>query len=61
MNRPARFTVADLRRATKAAEQSGPDWAVEIDCDGTIRIVRRHDAKPNGRSTRVEPQDEIVL
>lgn len=39
-NRPARFTIADLRRATKAAEQSGPDWAVEIAPDGTIRLVR---------------------
>jgi hypothetical protein len=34
--RPLRFTEADLRRAKKVA---GPDMAVEILPDGTIRLV----------------------
>ena len=37
--RPARFTVVDLRRAIEAAKAAGGDWAVEIDPDGTIRVV----------------------
>jgi hypothetical protein len=52
MNRPARFTVADLRRATKVAEQTGRD--VEIAPDGTIRIVRR----PERAITAPEPVEE---
>ena len=55
-NRPARFTTADLRRALKAAEQSGPTWAVEIDPDGTIRLLRRP-ADPHQPDVR----KEIVL
>ena len=60
MNRPARFTTADLVRATKAAEKVGPDWAVEVDPDGTIRILR----KPGGKvtpTTRVAPIEEVVF
>ena len=60
MNRPARFTVADLRRATKAAEQAGPEWAVEIDPDGRIRIVRLREP-PATAPAAVEPDEEIVL
>ncbi|MGI4766084.1 MAG: hypothetical protein ACRYGP_13660 [Janthinobacterium lividum] len=60
MNRPARFTVADLRRATKAAEQAGPNWAVEIDTDGTIRIVRKPDLKGAARR-QLEPVEEVVF
>lgn len=56
-NRPARFTVADLRRALKAAEQSGPDWAVEVDPDGTIRLVR----KPVGAPMLDDGPEQIVL
>ena len=57
VNRPARFTVADLRRAVKAAEASGPTWTVEIDTDGTIRLVRR----PTGAPMREKEPEEIVL
>ena len=60
MNRPARFTVADLRRALRAADSSGRDFAVEITPDGTIRIVRNPGAGTDGRRP-IEPQDEIVL
>lgn len=59
MNRPARFTVADLRRATRAAEKAGPDWAVEIDPDGTIRIVRRPPAGRGGQA--VVPLEEVTF
>ncbi len=60
MNRPARFTVADLRRALRAAEQAGPDYAVEVAPDGTIRIVRTPGTKTS-RWTSVEPEQDIVL
>ena len=38
--RVARFTQADIRRAVEAAKAAGEQWAVEIDPDGTIRIVQ---------------------
>ena len=60
MNRPARFTVADLRRATKAAEQAGADWAVDILPDGTIRLVRKGPERVTAPPS-VETYDEIVL
>ena len=60
MNRPARFTVADLRRAQKVADEAGADWAVEIDPDGKIRIVRLRE-KPITASEPVEPDEDIVL
>lgn len=36
---PARFREADLKRALRAAEAVGAKVSVEIDRDGTIRIV----------------------
>ena len=60
MNRPARFTTADLVRATKAAEKVGPDWAVEIDLDGTIRIVRRAGSRAP-TATHVAPVEDVVF
>jgi hypothetical protein len=39
--RPARFTEAEINRATRIAEKRGPDWTVDILRDGTIRILRR--------------------
>jgi hypothetical protein len=60
LNRPARFTVADLRRAIKAAERSGPDWAVEIAPDGTIRIVRLR-LPPITAPEPVEDRERVVL
>ena len=59
MNRPARFTAADLRRAAKVAEQMGPDWAVEIDPDGKIRVVRRPDARSTQRA--IAEAEEVVF
>jgi hypothetical protein len=38
--RSARFTQSDLDRALKAAEKAGPDVAVDILPDGTIRLSR---------------------
>lgn len=60
MNRPARFTTADLRRALRAAEQTGPDYAVEVLKDGTIRIIRGDGRKERPRPS-VEKTEEIVL
>ena len=60
MNRPARFTTADLRRALRAAEQSGPDYAVEVAPDGTIRIVRHAEKKDQWHENVVQVE-EIVL
>lgn len=36
----ARFTQADLARALRAAQKAGPDMAVDILPDGTIRLTR---------------------
>ncbi|MFZ0602323.1 MAG: hypothetical protein WAN05_13370 [Roseiarcus sp.] len=37
--RPPRFQQADVTHALRAAQQVGGDWAVEIEPDGTTRIV----------------------
>ena len=58
MNRPARFTEADLRRAVKVAEQSGRD--VEVAPDGTIRIVRAADAAAGKKVQAVEPREIVI-
>lgn len=60
MNRPARFTLADVRRALKAAKAHGQTYAVEIAPDGTIRIVPQPDG-PRGGLPAVEPKDEFVF
>lgn len=38
--RPARFTEADLKRAWSVAQKYGPDVAVDILPDGTIRLKK---------------------
>ena len=58
VNRPARFTTVDLRRALRAAAQAGPDYAVEIAPDGTIRITRD---KSKGRASIELVSEEIVV
>jgi hypothetical protein len=37
--RPPRFQEIDVTRALRAAQKVGGAWAVEIEPDGTIRIV----------------------
>jgi hypothetical protein len=37
--RPPRFQQADITRALRAAQQVSGNWAVEIEPNGTIRIV----------------------
>ena len=54
--RPARFTEADLRRATKIAKERGME--VEIAPDGTIRLVLAAAANPVKASP---PAQQIVL
>lgn len=65
MNRPARFTVADARRAGLAAKQLGPEWRVEIRPDGTITLARgdgAHVAPPTAPEHPPEPvEDEITI
>lgn len=47
MNRPARFTVADLRRAAQVVKELGREWCVEIKPDGTIGLAQgRVDPQP---------------
>jgi hypothetical protein len=50
MSKPAaRFTLADIARATRAAKEQGAE-AVEIKPDGTIRVIisgaHKDEAKP---------------
>ncbi len=50
----ARFTLADIARATRAAKEQGAD-AVEIAPDGTIRViitVHRNEAKPEAEKPK---------
>jgi hypothetical protein len=37
--RPSRFQEIDVTRALRVAQKLGGAWAVEIDPDGTIRLV----------------------
>lgn len=62
MNRPARFTVADLRRAGIAAQQLGRGWRVDIAPDGTISLVQGdpHQAPPTAPEQQPEPVEEKV-
>jgi hypothetical protein len=52
----ARFTLADIARATRAAKEQGAE-AVEILPDGTIRVIimREHkdEAEPEAEKPRV--------
>ena len=61
MNRPARCTTADIRRALRAVEQTGPGYAVEVLPDGTIRIVKSETPSASVRKRPIEPVPEIVL
>ena len=47
--RPPRFQQADVTRVLRAAQQVGGNWAVEIEPDGTIRMVP---AEPVARQAR---------
>lgn len=60
--RPARVTQADIARALRAADQTGMKMAVEIDPDGTIRLVPL-DAGQSQKTKKsgVEAPREIVL
>jgi hypothetical protein len=58
-NRPARVTQADISRALRAARKAGPDMAVEILANSTIRIVAM---VPNPQASVAGPTGaEIVL
>ena len=49
MKTTARFTLADIARATRAAKEQGAE-AIEIKPDGTIRVIiaatKENEAKP---------------
>lgn len=57
--KPARCTLADIRRAWSVARAGGPDVAVDILPDGTIRLHKAatkggfEEAQGNGESPRV--------
>lgn len=51
--RPAKFTQADLNRAWAVAQKYGPDVAVDILPDGTIRL-RKY---VGGESPPIGPDD----
>lgn len=40
MTRRADFKEANLRRALRAADKSGPQWSVEVTPEGSIRFVQ---------------------
>jgi hypothetical protein len=50
----ARFTLADIARATRAAKEQGAK-AVEIKPDGTIRVIiaEESEAKPEGEKLKI--------
>lgn len=57
--RPPRFQQADVARALRAAQQVGGDWAVEIEPDGTIRIVPVDPvAKQKRRQNSIDPWED---
>lgn len=57
--RAARYTEADLRRAVKVATQFTPPLTVEVEPDGTIKIVPS--SPPAKKSRPLEPGKDIVL
>lgn len=57
--RPARCTEADLKRAIKAAQAVGKDWAVEVLPDGTIRLMPFQGQGVNKQVS--SPEGDIVL
>lgn len=56
---PARVTQADIARAIRAIEQTGAKMAVEIDKEGTIRIVPVDSVKEQPKPVYQRPR--IVL
>jgi hypothetical protein len=58
--RPARFTEADLNRATKVAEARGLEVVVEP--DGSIRLARPRNGLLDAAETAIfAPERRIVL
>jgi hypothetical protein len=51
----ARFSLADISRATRAAKEQGAE-AVEILCDGTIRIRLVIKVEKEDAAQKAEPQ-----
>ena len=57
--RPPRFQQADVARALRAAQQVGGDWAIEIEPEGTIRIVPADPvAKQKGEQNSTDATEE---
>lgn len=50
----ARFTLADIRRATRAAKEQGAE-AVEILTDGTIRVVVKGEVRGEVKPEKTKP------
>lgn len=58
--RPALITQAEVARVIRAAKAEGVA-AVEIDRDGTIRIILKASPSPTTAPGAVEEEREIVL
>lgn len=56
---PARATQADIARAIRAIKQTGERLAVEIDRDGTIRLVPVDSVREPG--SEVYASQEVIL
>jgi hypothetical protein len=58
--RAAAFTQAEVSRAIRAADKAGGHrWAIEIERDGTIRLVP-HDGQ-SAKAARPTPNQNYVL
>lgn len=58
--RPFRFKETELLRAMRAAQKAGPNWAVDILPDGTIRMApaRNEALSPAPNPEEVNPWDQ---
>lgn len=59
MNRPAKVTQADIARAVRVAKEAG--MCVEIEPDGTIRIIPFIPKEGRGSKGTFREQEVIVL
>jgi hypothetical protein len=59
--RPARFTEADLKRAWAVAQKYGPDVAVDILPDGTIRLKKSPEVVPTPEPMDSDEPPRVML
>lgn len=54
--RPARCTIADIRRAVEGAKAAGVRMSVDILPDGTIRLIPMEAVQEPRNGVRLEPR-----